>query len=534
MERKFWSVLLFLVYLLGTAQGHRYFLIDAKSHATTQVKDSLSAVHFLDSLSQYRYYLTRLQSVEQKRDSVKIYYDKGQDFNRTQVVLPKDLSVDLGLESGVVVKDLDSLRLRINDIYKQKGYAFNRIKSRFLGMERGVPKVGLSVVRANKRTIDGFVIRDYNRVPRRFVKNLEKEFVGQTYDDRHLLKIRNALANHTFVTLERNPQTLFTKDSTQIYLFLKKKKANTFDGVLGFGNNNSQKFQVTGSISLNFKNIFNGFESVSLFWQRNPNSGQNFDMQADVPYLFNSNIGVNLHTNIFRQDSTFANVKVLSGAYFQFSPRQKVGIRGHLELSSVSAANLSTARNFKRKGFGVWYEFQMPIDNPLMLYKTKIKADADLFNTIYDDSKIVPTKQYQLFAEHNLQLADRNFINAKIETAALDTKEVLSVNELFRIGGWNSLRGFDENILLSKFYVYGGLEYRYIIGETAFFDVFGQMGKLKNPLFEKDINLYSGGFGFNFILPVGLMSFQISNGNNFEDRFNFKNTKVHWGLLSRF
>jgi hypothetical protein len=40
--------------------------------------------------------------------------------------------------------------------------------------------------------------------------------------------------------LERTPQTLFTKDSTEIYLTLQKKKSN-FDGILGFGNNDKKK-----------------------------------------------------------------------------------------------------------------------------------------------------------------------------------------------------------------------------------------------------------------------------------------------------
>jgi hypothetical protein len=52
------------------------------------------------------------------------------------------------------------------------------------------------------------------------VKNLEKEFVGKTYDDVNLLKINSRLENHPFLMLEKTPQTLFTKDSTQIYLTL--------------------------------------------------------------------------------------------------------------------------------------------------------------------------------------------------------------------------------------------------------------------------------------------------------------------------
>jgi len=110
----------------------------------------------------------------------------------------------------------------------------------------------------------------------------------------------------------------------------------------------------------------------------------------------------------------------------------------------------------------------------------------------------------------------------------------LSVNELFRIGGWNSIRGFNENSLLSNFYAYGGAEYRYLVNEQAFFDLFAQYGQIQNKKLSINPKFYSVGLGFNFFLPIGLMSFQISNGTQVGETFNFKDTKIHWGIVSRF
>jgi hypothetical protein len=69
-----------------------------------------------------------------------------------------------------------------------------------------------------------------------------------------------------------------------------------------------------------------------LYWQRNQQSGQNFDLQTDIPYLFGSNIGTNLNMNIYRQDSTFANVKFRPALYFHLSSKQKIGARGNFEF----------------------------------------------------------------------------------------------------------------------------------------------------------------------------------------------------------
>jgi hypothetical protein len=86
-----------------------------------------------------------------------------------------------------------------------------------------VPIVELDINKNDKRTIDGFVVKGYEKVPKRFIKNLEKEFKGKNYD-KNLIAINKNFQSHPFVTLERQPQTLFTKDSTNIYLFLKRKR----------------------------------------------------------------------------------------------------------------------------------------------------------------------------------------------------------------------------------------------------------------------------------------------------------------------
>jgi hypothetical protein len=46
-------------------------------------------------------------------------------------------------------------------------------------------------------------LQGFTKVPKRFVKNLEKEFVGKKYDDENLLKINSRLENHPFLILEK-------------------------------------------------------------------------------------------------------------------------------------------------------------------------------------------------------------------------------------------------------------------------------------------------------------------------------------------
>lgn len=534
MKKTLYIFLLILPFFLKSQQK-QFILIDSQTQKEWVKKDSLSAVKFLDSLAENNYYFTKILNVEKIDKTTKIVFDKGKNYNEAKVKLSDEISENLKLKKEIFTKNLDSLKQSINQKYTDEGFAFNRVKTKFLGLENEIPKVEISVFKGDKRLINGFVLKGYTKVPKRFVKNLEKEFVGKKYDDENLLKINSRVANHPFVILERTPQTLFTKDSTQIYLTLQKKKANNFDGILGFGNNKTNKITFNGSLNLSLKNVFNSFETISIYWQRNPQSGQNFDLQTDIPYLFNSNIGTNLNMNIYRQDSTFANVKFRPALYYHISPKQKIGLRGNFEISSVLEDSYSSGQDFSKKGFGAFYEFTETSEEPLFVYKTKIVAEADLLNSYYQNvDKSYKQNRYFLFAEQNFHLKGNHYFNVKAESAMLDSNGEFTTNELFRIGGYNSLRGFNEQSFYTDFYGFGGAEYRYLVSNQAFFDVFGQLANVRNSVLKTTSKLYSFGLGFNFILPIGLMTFQISNGQEFGNPFKFQDTKIHWGIISKF
>lgn len=525
---------LFCVFV--NAQKKEYWLIDKETNAKKIVSDSAKAVKLLDSLAENNYYFTKIISVEKENQTTKIVFDKGTNFNQANVRFSDSLVSDLKFpKSEIFIKNLDSLKKNINQKYRDKGFAFNRVKTKFRKMENGIPSVEISVILAAKRKIDTLVFKGYDRLPKQFVKNLNKEFVGKNYDDKNLISLNQSLQNHPFVALEKPPQTLFTKDSTQVFLFTQKRKTNSFDGMLGFGNDKTEKFTVNGTLNVMLKNMFNSFESIGIYWQRNPDKGQTFDLQTDIPYTFGSKIGLNVNVNIFRQDSTYANVRFLPAVYYHLSPRQKLGIKGTFESSVILDSLYTGGKDYSKKGLGFYYQYQETGDVALFLYKSNLRAEADFLKTTYDKTQEKYNQiRYFLSAENNFNLSGNHYLNLKGESALLSAKNELSANELFRFGGWNSMRGFNEQSLVSDFYAFAGAEYRYLVNDQAFFDIFAQYGQMSNKSLGITPKLYSVGFGFNFFLPVGLMSFQISNGNQFGDPFRFNETKIHWGILSRF
>lgn len=533
---KFILVSLFFMFSSVNIFAQRVFiLIDMQNDKRVIKKDSLAAVKFLDSLTQSNYLFTTVKEVRKVGSNTEIFFDKGTNYNRGYVKISDSLATAMKSKPEFYTHDIDSLKREVNRKYLSEGYSFNRVKTKYLGLQGGVPKIELTVSSNRQRKINGFVVKGYERVPRRFIKNLERDFSGRVYGDQTLLAINQGLQNHPFITLERPPQTLFTRDSTQIYLFLQKKKVNSFDGMIGFGNDKTEKFTFNGTVNLQFRNLFNGFESIGLYWQRNPDKGQTFDLNFDIPYVLQSNVGINLNMNIFRQDSTFANVKMLPAVYYNINNRQRIGLRGTFETSTVLDSLYTQGKDYSKKGIGLWYEYREPTEVELFLYRMQIRAEADLLSTSYSqDDTTSSQNRYYLFAERNFSLRGNHWLNIRGEGALLSSKNDFTVNELLRFGGWNSMRGFNENSIFADYYYYGSAEYRYLVNNQAFFDIFLQYGQLHNKVLNLTPKLYSFGIGFNFFLPIGLMSFQISNGSEFGNQIRIGDTKIHWGILTRF
>ncbi len=534
MKFRFSFFLFWITFFCVAQQGLR--LRDSSSGEEVIKKDSAAAVQFLDSLAQNRYYLTKVLSVENTHAGTLIIYDKGKSFNTGYIKPDGELQQTFSWPEELYTKNIDSLRSTINSYFADQGYLFNRVKSDYDGMKNGAPLIHLSVEKNDRRTIDALVFKEYEKVPWRFRRNLELQYLGKPYQTNTLRRLQNELRNHPFVALIKGPETLFTKDSTQVFLTLQKKKSNTFDGIVGFGNDKNEKFTFNGSLNLQFRNVFNSFESIDIYWQRSPDRGQNFDLKTDVPYLFRSNVGGQLDVRIFRQDSTYANVKVIPSLYLLRGLKQKTGVRGIFETSAVLDSLYTQARDFSRAGVGIWYEYKVPSEVPLFINSTKITASGDWLLTSYaaDDAKTSHQGNFSAHGEHIISLGTPHFLQLKAEGALLTSAQNAGRNELLRFGGWNSLRGFNEQSLFADTYLYGGAEYRYLANQDAFFDLFIQSGYLQNAALNLSTGLYSFGLGFNLKIPIGILNLQISNGNEFGNTLRFADTKIHWGVVSRF
>ncbi|MES1226430.1 MAG: hypothetical protein ABUT20_63730, partial [Bacteroidota bacterium] len=109
-------------------------------------------------------------------------------------------------------------------------------------------------------------------------------------------------------------------------------------------------------------------------------------------------------------------------------------------------------------------------------------------------------------------------------------------NELFQIGGYKLLRGFDEESqYLSKFAI-GTAEYHYLIGMNSYFYTLFDGGWGQNSSLGRNINYtyFGAGLGLAFETKVGIFNLAWAIGKRSDTQLNLRQSKIHFGFVNYF
>ncbi len=524
---------LIFIYILviGTlfckAQNKKWIIQD--SSLTIDSLSQRDAVNsYLDSLVNIGYYTLHLDSVNTSKK--KVFVTKGPFLGSIKVDLDS-----LSQKALYPLKSEDYDPIELKNILLQKledkGFSFAEIKSRI-----SHDTLFIRTITQKKRTIDDLLIHTDLKLPQGYSNELKNEFIGKVFSTKSLKEIDQDINQSPFIQLQKPSQVLFLKDSTLVYLYPKRTKKSFFDGIMGFTNSENGDFKITGNVDLQLGNIFNSFETLLLHWNSSANESQDFNLSFLFPYIGRTPLGSKTYIKIFRQDSTFVNLDISQDLFYRLNRRTQIGINGFLQnstyLENDSISN-STSKDFSKNGIGLRYSYKIPI--PIALFEHRFQAElgGSYINTHIENSN--SERQYSLYGvlDYLYTLNDKNYIFSKLSYKNLLAKSFVD-NELFRIGGLYTLRGFNENSLIANQYLLGTLEYRYLANEALYFSVFSDMGNLRNEIQQTTHFLISFGAGLNFRTRYGLFSLQYALGKFPKRSFDFDNSKIHIGFKALF
>ncbi|MDT0295527.1 hypothetical protein ACFQ3R_02265 [Mesonia ostreae] len=389
---------------------------------------------------------------------------------------------------------------------------------------------------SNIRSITKIEIKGYDKFPKNYTTHYLNLRKGQLFNKLKIDEKVDRLKDLSFSESTRNPEVLFQKDSTTVFLYLKKKNSNSFDGYLGFATTEeSQKLELNGYLNLQLENNFNFGEKFSILYRNDGEQQLEFDANLELPYIFNTPLGIELNLNLFKRDSTYTNTQKSIKTNYQLNPKIEFSI-GYLQEDSNKLQNdniISSNEDFISNRFLLGAEFYVQ-RNPNSFFRRNSFFTTEIgIGSRKTDTKKEQQQIYCIRGAYQFIFHPRNAINLRNTSGFINSDSYLT-NELLRIGGINSIRGFEENSINANLFSAFQLEYQYLLSSSIYAHTITDYAVIESPEIKNHKNLVSFGFGMGLKTKVGNLKLMFANGKTDDQKFDFSNTKVHIQLIARF
>jgi hypothetical protein len=556
-------ILLFFLILCLTCSAQNFQLsITGSNSLETKTIDSLQynpehkntksineeIVRVSEKLSEIGYIDNTMVNLTKKKDSSYIANFKlGKKIKSIHIYIGTNTFLDnvpdLGKKKTTTLPytEINSFLKQAVQKLEQNGFALARLKLVNIKRIDAAIYADLQIELDKKRTLNSITINytagnKSHKFPSGHLAQLNRKYQNTIFNQKIVNQIHNDFEKFGFVNQVKFPEILFTKDTTKVYVYLEKINSNTFDGFIGFANTENKKTTLNGYLDVKLENILGTGEQVSVYWKSDGNDQKTFNASIELPYLLKTPIGLKAQLQLFRQDSTFQNTKTaIDFSYFiNYNTRLYIGYQ-QTESSDIQNSVGTSISDFNNSFLTSSFNYTK-LDLTNFTFPTKSffsittgTGKREIINQSANNSK---SNQFfiNVQARHNFYLNKKNMININSQNYYLQSNDYI-VSELFRFGGFNSIRGFTENSLQAYFATSILTEYRYILSPNLYIHSILDYCLYKNKLGieqnENTENLVGVGVGFGLLTKTGLLKFAIANGSSKKQQFNIYNTIVH-------
>ena len=500
-----------------------------------QKKDALDEIdRILQQVKKRGFFTARIDSISKTNKELIAYLDLGKKINEIIIVTKKDNTngiIDSGIDSiKIKTREFSDLTNQLLEQIDRKGNSFSEITYVNPLLKNDTLFLEMKISNSSSRKIDKVITRGYEDFPKKFISKYFLIDKNTVFSKQKLNQV-SALSNKLdFIKEKKVPEVLFKKDSTHLYLFLDKIGTSSFDGLVNFSSKeNGKGLLLNGNLDLKLNNTFNTGEKFEIIWNKVSDEKTDFKINSYVPYILNSKFSTTLEFYLYRQDSTFINTNFELKTDYLINQKSHASILYSSEnsnyLLNISNNDLASYSNYF---IGLGYELKKSSTSNLYKYKNGLNLNLTIGKRKTDTESINQLK-FHFSAFANVQINNRGYLNIKNESGLLTSKNYL-LNELFRIGGANSIRGYNEQSIFTNGYSYSNIEFRYSLDTSSYLYSITDLGVYKENTTNKIKKLLGIGAGYQFRINNNLVNlgYVISTNSSTNAKLNSSRLVVRW------
>lgn len=528
-----------------------------KRNVTTEFNDSTKLIAYTKAFLQLAYkrgYLEASFDTIVKTDSLNYntYFHLGNRYTSIQLHVSDEALLFLRQKGKINEKLLSNVSFSpielkqtlqsIHQTYINNGYPFASVQLENIVFDSANSSADLKIEEGPLVIWKDIHIQGDSSVSKKFISNLIEIKPGEAYRERKLNAISQRIKQLNFIKEIKPAEVLFTEEGADLYVYIESVPISSINGVLGLQRDQqTDKLMFTGELKLQLINLLKRGEALNVEWRSIQPQTQALKTKLDFPFLFQTPFGLSGKFNLYKKDSSFlelvGNVGInyfLSGGSYIKAFYESTG--SNLLSGSGSLTNVASV-NSNSYGLGYFRRRLDYVPNPsvgsIIEFSGSIGSRKSRLN---DTSEVIRNTIYRTSLDLTFFIPTFNRQTIKISnyTSIYYAPKIYS-NELYRIGGLNSLRGFNEEELRASTCSILSIEYRYLVDRNSHAFVFYDQA-----LYEQNQSLYINdypfgfGAGFSFGTNIGIFSISYALGKQLNNPILLRDGKIHFGYIAYF
>ena len=465
---------------------------------------------------------------------------------------------------------------RCLDRLENSGYPFALVGLAEVRLEEDTVRAQLRLERGLLYRIDSIRVYGGLRIGADFLHRFLSIARGEPYSKEKLSKVDALLRSLPYAEVEKPSDLSWLATGSVLNIYVKPRRSSQVNALIGFLPDNTQtttrKLLITGEANVLLRNSFGRGETIGFNWQQLQVRSPRLSLLYRHPYIFQSDLGLDFSFDMFRKDSSFLNVQGQLGMQYLTGQGETGRLFMQWQQSVVSTGGLNTAQIIQQRrlpvisdlsnvNLGLEYEWERTDYrfNPRRGWDARLQATGgrkrirpnseivslkDPNDPGFDFARLYDTVQLKTYlirlrmqgARYLPMRGGRSTLKLGAQAGYLQSASIFR-NEQFQLGGFRTLRGFDEESQYLTAFAIGTVEFRFLAGPNSYFYAFSDGGWGESKVSGVPTLRYGylgAGLGLNFETKAGLINLAWAVGKRSDAVWNARQSKIHVGWVNYF
>lgn len=430
--------------------------------------------------------------------------------------------------------------------FANMGFPFVQISLDSIRISETQIEANLKVSKGKYYTFKKLNIKGDSSISQRTIHGIIDYQLDEAYAELKVRDVDRKIEQCSFIASIKPAEIMYTSEGFEVFIYVKSIKVSFLRGALGLQPNPvSQKMALTGEVNLKLENALKKGELLKFNWRSIKPQTQRMNFNFNYPYLFQTPFGIEAQLLLYKRDSTFLdlntelNISYTLGNGFKLRAHYRF-LQSSILSGAASSNEFSNLNGYRTNSYGLSLAKQN-LDNLVnpskgRIFSSKLFVGQRILDE--DSTEILDLKNTTLSGHLMYREFLPVFPRHVIHFAALFdfySSAKIFENELYRFGGLNTLRGFNEEQLFASTKAQLTFEYRFLLDESSnvflFYDQCFYENVASSYYYDKPFGF---GGGISFGSNIGVFAITYAIGKEFSNPIDFRSSKIHFGYTAYF